>query len=234
MPTGLLFLLCMAVFFLVSLTIVFRVEKRMVWPYGDPEPQPPFNLPHGYAQPWVSDAVLAGFKFLGWSRDLKGASYRIAYAMLVSADRSTFAVVGEGSILNMKMAGTWLHTPSADGRSFYTTDNQAGVQIDLSRDWTNQLCTETSFQRLWARHQAWIKEMRVIPSTLTDGRELEEFRAIRRGHYQSMANAGLIQFTDPSAVKFQFTLLGAARTASFGYFVGISRRLTSGRFPRNA
>jgi hypothetical protein len=76
--------------------------------------------------------------------------------------------------------------------------------------------------------------MQVIPRTFTEGRELEEFRAIRREHYGSMARAGLIQFTDPSAVKFQFTLLGAARTASFGYFVGISRGLTSGRFPRNA
>jgi hypothetical protein len=148
MPTPLMLFLCMVVFFLVFLTIVFRLEKRMVWPYSDPEAQPPFSLPHGYAQPWVSDAVSAGFKLFGWSRDLKGATYRVAYAMLVSPDRSTFAVVGEGSILNMKLAGTWLHTPTSDGRSFYTTDKQAGVQIDLSRDWTNQLCEEASFQRL--------------------------------------------------------------------------------------
>ena len=34
-PMSLYFFLGMVCFFLVSLTIIFSVEKRMAWPYGD-------------------------------------------------------------------------------------------------------------------------------------------------------------------------------------------------------
>src|SRR5262249_6804440 len=59
------------------------------------------------------------FPLLGWARDLKGDKYRVSYAMLVSRERDIFAVIGVGSILNIPLAATWLHTPTADGKSFY-------------------------------------------------------------------------------------------------------------------
>jgi hypothetical protein len=49
-----------------------------------------------------------------------------------------------------------------------------------------------------------------------------------------MERAGLISFTDPSASRFQFTLSGAAKTAIWGYFVGMIRKLSFGRIPRTA
>jgi hypothetical protein len=235
MPASLQLFLGMMAFFLVTLTIIFRFEKRMVWPYSDPQPQPSFVPPKsGYAELWAAKAISSGFRLLGWSGDLKGANYRVIYAMLVSPDRSTFAVIGAGNILNMKLACTWLHTPSADGRSFFTTDNQTGVQIDLSGHWTNHLRREPSFDRLWGCHQEWLREMGVIPRGFTEGREFTEFRELRKDHFHRMANAGLIHYTDSSAEKFQFTLFGAAKTASWGYFLGLSRALTAGRFPKNA
>jgi hypothetical protein len=234
MPMSGTFFIAMVAFFLVMLTLVFRFEKRMVWPYAELAAQPDAVTPYGYLQISVERAVAAGFKFLGWSRDLKGGNYKITYAFLISPDRTTLAVIGEGTILSLKIAGSWLHTPTTDGKSSYSTDNQAGVQIDLSRNWTNQLCLKAPFHNLWARHQQWIQEMRLIPRTFRDGHEFEEFKELRRQHYRHMAQAGLIQYLDPSGTQFQFTTLGAARTASWGYFLGLARGLTAGRFPKNA
>jgi hypothetical protein len=133
------FFLGIVAFWVVFLTIVFRLEKRTVSPYGELESVPFSRDTTGYAARWVADAVQAGFVFLGWARDTRGSTYRFTYALLVSADRTTFMVISVGTILNIPMQGTWLHTPAMDGRSFNTTDKQAGVQIDLSRNWTNQL-----------------------------------------------------------------------------------------------
>jgi hypothetical protein len=219
---------------LFLLIIVFRLEKRMVWPYSGLQPHPHFDDPTGYARRWVDDAIRAGFSLLGWTRDLKGETYRVTYAMLVSPDRTTFAVIGAGSILQMRLQGTWLHTPSADGHSFYSTDSQSGVQIDISRHWTNQLAPVPSFPAFWQRHRSWIQELRVLPRSFSSGRELDEFRSLREDHFRSMERAGLIRYIDGSANQFQFTLYGAAATATWSYFLGLIRAMTSGRFPRNA
>ena len=221
-------------FWLVFLTIIHRLEKRMVWPYGDLRSQPHFEDATGYVQRWFSDAIRNGFKLLGWTHDLKGEIYRVSYAMLVSSDRSTFAVIGAGTVAKMRVQGTWLHTPTSDGRSFYSTDKQAGVKIDLSHNWTNELVLVGNFETLWQTHQAWVRENGVVPRGFREDREMEEFRALREEHYRLMEQAGLICFIDPIRTRFQYTFVGAARTAMWSYALGLMRGLTHGRFPRNA
>jgi hypothetical protein len=98
---GLKFFFGMVAFFAVFLTVVFRLEKRMVSPCGELEATPFFGDPMGYGARWVPDAVRAGFDFLGWARDTRGSAYRCSYALLVSADRATFAVIGVGTILKI-------------------------------------------------------------------------------------------------------------------------------------
>ena len=154
--------------------------------------------------------------------------------MLVSPDRSTFAVIGVGAIASLQLRATWLHTPTADGRSFYSTDHQNGVQLDLSGNWTNQLAKVASFEELWQWHNGWLKEKGVMPRGFRSGSEMEEFRALRQEHFRFMERAGLIRYTDPSGSHFRFTLLGAAKTATCSYFFGLSRALTAGKFPRSA
>lgn len=227
-------LLGMMAFWAVFLTIIFRVEKRTVSPYGELETSAFFGDPTGYGAKWVAEAVHAGFVFLGWARDSRGTIYRCSYALLVSADRTTFAVVGVGTILKMPLQASWLHTPAMDGRSFNTTDKQAGVQIDLSRNWTNQLAIKPSFSELLQTHQAWLQSLSVLPRAFTPNREFEEFKAMRSQHYRSMERAGLIRFTDASATQFYYTLAGAAKTAIWGYLVGLARGMSQGAFPRSA
>jgi hypothetical protein len=146
----------MVAFFIVSLTIISRLEKRTVSPYGELETTPFFGDSTGYGARWVADAVRAGSVLLGWARDTRGPIYRCSYALLVSADRNTFVVISVGTIFEITFEGTWLHTPAMDGRSFNTTDKQAGVQIDLSRNWTNQLAVVSSFGQLLQKHRGWL------------------------------------------------------------------------------
>ena len=219
-------------FILLVPILTFRFEKHMVWQYGEPQAQPHRRHPH--TDSGVVAATQAGFSFLGWARDLRGGIYQVNHALLVSPDRTTMAVITAGFLL-IPIEGTCLYTPTADGRLFYTTNSQYFVQIDVSRNWTSQLALEPAFGRLWQRHQAWLQEMAVLQRPFgRSGHELEDFRALRAEHYRSMAHAGLISYTDASASRWQFTLYGATRTAIRSLLVGLMRRFTLGRFPKNA
>jgi hypothetical protein len=224
----------MVAFFIVSLTIISRLEKRTVSPYGALEAAPFFGDPTGYGARWVADAVRGGFVLLGWARDTRSSTYRCSYALLVSADRTTFVVISVGTILKIPFEGTWLHTPAMDGRSFNTTDKQAGVQIDLSRNWTNQLALEPSFGQLLRKHHEWLQSLNVLPRSFTPNREFAEFKVLRSEHFRSMERAGLIRFTDASATQFYYTLPGAAKTATWSYLVGVIRGLSHGTLLRSA
>jgi hypothetical protein len=224
----------MVIFWSSLLTVIFRFEKRMAWPYGELQSEPPFADATGYGAARVAEAVENGFTLLGWARDLKGPKYRVSYAMLVSPQSNVFATIGVGSVVQIPVAATWLYSPTSDGRCFYSTDHQSGVQIDLSHHWTNQLVPGATFAKLLEEHQDWIRMNKVVRHPLTSGREFAEFRTLRQEHYLSMERTGLIGFTDASANYFRFTLSGAARTATWGYFLGMARQLSGGRFPRNA
>jgi hypothetical protein len=228
------FLLGMVVLWSVLLTILFRLEKRMVNPYGEIEDAPYFGDPTGYGARWIADALQCGFIMLGWARDVRGSLYRESYALLVSPERDIFVVIGVGTLGKFPFQGTWLHSPTMDGRSYYTTDNQAGVQIDLSRNWANQLAFERTFTALLLKHREWLQTLRVLPRPFTPGREFDEFRDLRVQHFRSMERAGLIRFTDASAAHFYYTLSGSAKTATWSYFLGMARRLSFGKFPRTA
>jgi len=215
-------------------TVMYLAEKRTVCPYGELESAPAFGDPTGHGARWVADAVRAGFVLLGWARDTRGSLYPCSYALLVSADRTTFAVICVGVLWNVPILGTWLHTPAMDGRAFNTTDRQSGVQIDISHNWTNQLAPSPTFTCLLHKHQYWFQTQGVFPRPFAKGREFQEFKAMREQHFRSMERAGLIRFIGPSASHFYFTLSGAARTATWSYLVGLLRGLSQGSFPRSA
>jgi len=80
------FFLGTVAFSAVFLTVVFRLEKRTVSPYGELESTPSFGDPTGYAARWVADAVQAGFVLLGWARDT--GDQPIAAAMPCSFPRT--------------------------------------------------------------------------------------------------------------------------------------------------
>jgi hypothetical protein len=74
----------------------------------------------------------------------------------------------------------------------------------------------------------------VLPRGLGRGREFQEYRDLRIAHFRELERAGLIRYTDVSCTHFYFTWWGATRTALTGYFIGLARGMTMGRFPRTA
>lgn len=222
------------VFVFVLQAVVARFEKRMVWPYGSPEPQPQFPDPSGYGARWVDEAVKAGFIFFGWAPDLKGPRYRVSYGLLVSPERDCFVVIGVGTILNITLRGTLLYTRATDGRVFYTTDNQSCVEIDVTRRWRSQLTPANTFPQLLQRHHDMLRKGGINSHTFIEGGEIEEFRSLREEHFRSMSRLGLIAFTDGSATHWRYTFYGALKVVGLNYSIGMLRTVTGGRIPRVA
>ena len=223
----------MVTFWSIVLTLTFRLERRLVWAFSDLQPEAPYPDSSDYSATQINLATQAGFKFLGWASDLKGAKYRVSYAMLVSPERDVFAIVGVGAIVKIPVAATSLITAASNGRIYYSTDRQSGVQIDLTHYSTNQLAPGTNFRELLEQHRKWVGKNQIVPRPFTAGREVDELRSLRRQQYHGMEQAGLIGYIDASAQSFRYTLSGAARTAIWGYFTGMTRALSQGRFPRN-
>jgi len=232
--TAVYFLVGMMLFWSILLTVIFRLEKRMVWPYGELESAPAFPDETGYGALSVAAASAAGFTLLGWARDLKGKTYRVSYAMLAAPEGDVFAVVGVGSVARIPLNAVWLYTRTADGRCFYSADNQSAIQIDSSGHWKNQLVPAAPFNQLLSEHRRWLQENAAMVLPFSRQHEIEELHDLRAEHYRFLQRAGLIEFTDASLTYFRFTLLGAFRTATRGYFLGMARKLSSGRFPRTA
>ena len=226
-------LLGIVVFFSITLTIISRLEKRSAWPYSDLQPAPLFEDASGYGARAVTEALLGGFTLLGWAPDNRGSIYKLNFAMLASPDRNAFMVVTVGTIAGMRLASISLFTPTVDGRSFYSTNNQASVQLDLSRNWISQLVPLANFDKLFRRHVDWLRKLQITPRPFTPGQEFSEFRTLREQHFRAMERAGLIRFVDSSPTNFYFTTSGAAKTAISGYFLGMARQLSHGRFPRS-
>jgi hypothetical protein len=108
------------------------------------------------------------------------------------------------------------------------------VQLDLSGNWRNQLVASSSFAKLYQEHVDWIQGFSISPRLFSQGNEYAEFRAVRETHFRSMERAGLIRFADVSASHCYFTWWGAAKTSTWGYFLGMARQLSKGKFPRTA
>lgn len=214
------------------LILIHRFEKHMVWQYGDPATAP--QARDAYMEYCVATARRIGFLFLGWARDLRGGLYQVNHALLVSPDRTTIAVVTAG-FLAIPIRGVCLYTPTADGRLFFTINDQAFAEIDLSRNWIHQFLPQPMFDRLWQQHQAWLQRIGAPPRSFgKSGHELEDFRAVCEEHRRGMALAGLISYIDPSAGYWRYTLDGATRTAIRGFRVALLRKVTLGKFPRTA
>jgi hypothetical protein len=221
-------------FIIVVHAVLVRIEKRLVWPYGEPEVEPRQDDASGYGTRWVGDARDAGFLFLGWSADLKGTHYRIRYALMVPPERDCLVIVGVGRMFGISQRGTWIYSFLTDGRVFYSTDNQSCVEVDPLRQWRSHLVRANSFYRLLQRHREMIRDLALMPRALSPGRELDEFRIAREERFQSMSRQGWIAFCDATATRWHYTTWGALRLVILTHSIGLLRAITFGRIPRTA
>jgi len=200
----------------VGTTLIFMREKRLVWPYADPEESHSVVDPDGYGARTVRVAIESGFTFLGWAADAKGGTYKLAYSMLVSADRRTIGTVGIGTMLGIRLKGTTLRTYAEDGaRACLTMDNGACSEPDALNLWNIRVCPNAVFPMLVGAHEAEVSE-KLGRSVLSfpPGEELDAFAALMLDRCDRLAAAGLIRYTDSERTRWHYTFRGAMKLKS--------------------
>ena len=219
----------MPVVFIALIAVTGRLEKRLVWQYGDLGTQPPYPDVSGYATQWTNQAVQCGFILLGWAPDPRMPGYRLNYALLVSPERDCFVVVCSGNIFKLKSQSVTIYTPTQNSKVYYTTTSQNGVQIDLLGHWIGQLTEVKTFQVLLRKHGDLLRDKGAVVQLFGEGREAAEFKQLRVERYETMARRRLITFMDGMETSWHFTLWGALRYAVLNYTIGIARRITHGK-----
>jgi hypothetical protein len=215
-------------FFLVLTVITGRLEKRMVWQYGEPGPQPPYPDPSRYGERWANGALLSGFRPLGWAADPRTPHYRQNYGFFVSPEGDCLVVVCAGHIFKLKSQSTTIYTATTDGKVYYTTDRLNGMQIDLLGHWMNQLAPVKAFPELLKRHRDLLQDKKAITQLFPPGKEMDEFKRMRSERYGVMARHGLIVYKDRMDTYWHFTLWGALRYTFVNFSIGFVRVLTNG------
>ena len=221
----------LSVFFIIMLTVVARLEKRLVWQYGELEAQCRYPDPTGYLERTAAGAQWAQFSLIGCTYNTK-PKYLLNYGLFVSQERDSFAVICVGTIINLPYRSTTLFTRTMDGKVYCTTDNQNGAQIDLLGHWMSQLAPVPTFPQLVERHRSLLQERSATVQLFTEGREMDEFRMLCVERYRNMQQRGIIAYVDGSETSCQFTLFGAFRYAMLNYTLGMLRKITNGRVPR--
>lgn len=228
------FLVVTAVMSVFQLCVVMW-EKRLSWPYGALQGTPPHPDPSGYCIKTVGAALECGFMLIGWTPDMKGEKYQMNYGFLLSPDRQSLAMISKGKIIGIEVRGLSFHSPSQDGlRSWYTTDNQSGVESDILRRWMSHLVFVSAFKDIWQAHQTWMESAQFPRHTFNPGCALQEFRRIREQRFGEMLARGYIAYTDESQTFWRYTFKGAVRLVFYNYGTGLIRAFTLGRFPKTA
>jgi len=211
-------------------TIAYYFERRMIWPYSEPQPIDESEIINVWVKNQISEARSLGFQILGQSCDLKGAAYKVDYYFAASPNRDTLAIIGSGTVIGIKLQGIWLNSYSTDDINFYSVNQQACVEHDVSGKRKNQLVFNVGFDRLYIAHQTWLNKLNVVVKPFTLGRELDDLHRAREFRIESMVRMGLARRTEANPEYWKYSLFGALRCGIGGYFVGIFRALKAGRF----
>src|SRR5678815_2444008 len=98
-------------------------ERRMVWPYSEPEPIQDWQGLDPYCLGQLTEAQTLQFRLLGRATDLKGTRYKISYHLAVSPGGDTIAIVGAGTIFGIPLKGTWLYSIRPNDAGFCSVNN---------------------------------------------------------------------------------------------------------------
>jgi hypothetical protein len=221
------------VFFFVLITATAIWEKRLIWPYGEPEPQPRYPDPAAYGYNIVAQAVQNGFHCFGWSPHLGGSRYLVSYGMLISPDRLYLATVGTGTIFGLPANSTCLYSRGTNGRLYFSTNHQSGAELDVCALQKCQLVPGAEFADLWRRHCEWLQADSIKIEPFDVGSEFGCLHRLRIVRFEEMHRLGVIRYIDSEKTRWSYTPTGAVRVSALNYFVGMVRAVTFGRFPRS-
>lgn len=211
-------------------TLGYYFERRMIWPYSEPQAVDEGDIADAWVKKQISEARSFGFQVLGRSRDLKGATYKVDYYFAASSGRDTLAIIGNGTIIGIKVQGIWLNSFGPDETNFYSVNQQACVEHDVTGKRKSQLVFNASFDRLYIAHQTWLNKLNIAPKPFNLGRELDDLRRARDLRVESMVRKGLARRIEANPEYWKYSWRGALHCGIGGYFVGMFRALKAGRF----
>lgn len=233
-PVGMIILpfLAIATFFVVLITLVSAVEKRLVWPYVPESLASPENLPpmQSYTMVAGSAATEAGMIWIGTFADGKGKLYKLRYNFFASPTGDVLALVGEGTVASVRTRSTWLYTLLPGGRGLVTVDSQSAMETDLTGMSTSLLVPGVGFYALLRAHRARTAAAGVlVPFSSTD--PLGDFKTSRAARVDRLCASGYASYLDPSKTGWRYSPKGAALLSSRQYFSGLRRSVWPDRVP---
>jgi hypothetical protein len=205
-------------------------ERRMIWPYSEPQSVNEQDIADTWVKKQISEARVLGFLMLGKSRDLKSAAYKVDYYFAASPERDTLAIIGNGTIIGIKVQGIWLNSFGSDDANFYSVNQQACVEHDVTGKRKSQLVSNASFDKLYSAHQIWLNKLNVVVKPFNLGRELDDLHRALEFRIESMVRKGLARRTEANPEYRKYSFTGAFRCGLGTYFVGLFRALKAGRF----
>jgi hypothetical protein len=211
-------------------TLAYYFERRMIWPYSEPQVIDKGDIANAWVKKQISEARSLGFQMLGQSHDLKGAAYKVDYYFAASPSRDTLAIIGNGTIIGIKLQGIWLNSFDSNDTNFYSVNQQACVEHDVSGKRKSQLVFNVNFDKLYVAHQTWLNKLNVVVKPFSLGRELGDLHRAREFRIESMVRMGLARRTEANPEYWKYSLKGALHCGIGGYFVGMFRALKAGRF----
>lgn len=210
--------------------LAYYFERRMIWPYSEPQTVEEGGIANTWVKTQISEAQAIGFELLGQSRDLKGGAYKVDYYFAASPERDTLAIIGSGTIIGIKIQGIWLNSFGLDDVNFYSVNQQACVEHDITGKRKSQLVFNASFDRLYLAHKIWLNKLDVAVKPYNSGRELDDLRRAKEFRVESMVRNGLARRTEANPEYWKYSLKGALHCGIGGQIVGMFRALKAGRF----
>jgi hypothetical protein len=160
-----------------------------------------------YRAAMVDAALREGFSIRGTGQHVKYAN--VTAVLLLSADRSTIAVVAAGSIAKLRLRRTLLFSRRADA-TLRTTVDESTFEPDPGMART--VIIHGSFDELWRAHAADTARSRdAVSFSATAG--WTELDAMHRLSVERKVAAGLVRYVDMSREAVRYTIATAFRAS---------------------
>jgi len=207
---------------LIAIYTIF--EKHFFWPYQNYNGSRIIKDGSEYSASAITEAVVYGFKPLASCIDNDGHK-KMEDEFLVSPNRRTLALIGNGNENTLLIKCIWLYTRDSNNRVYYTCNNHTGIEIDLAGMWQGQLIVNAGFKQLYEKHQAWIQKLGIDVQEYDEGYELDEFMKAMRSRFDTMIHDGYIRVIDQKVGEWSYTIKGALLLAFKNYFVDLYRQM---------
>jgi hypothetical protein len=162
-----------------------------------------------YMQAVARDAYALGYQWRDGGIHTKFRE-KIQAGLLLSSDRLTLAIVGDGHIAGMRSRKSILISKLRNGQIVMTVDEAGTAELDPLT--TRQIIMNASFNEL---HRAHVAKLMELPPAEPFPPEAgwEQIDQLYRARSDRVVERGLASYTDPRREFFRYTMWGSFRTS---------------------